>query len=133
LTEPVITINGRALLEPQAKAVRLALYVLRQQIINPMEMGDLLCRFEEMSDLDEGRLTEVVHMLVATPAGDRHQQEKALLAIHKPRRDRILQLAGITPETASARATALAEGYAAQSSLPIDEAAMRLQRAVGEG
>jgi hypothetical protein len=114
LTEPVITINGRTLISAQVKAVRGALLLADGAI-------------DAIYDAD--RLTEVIAMLSA-PTTERAQQERVLSAINKPRRDRILQLAGIAPETASARALALAEGYAAQTGLAVDEASTRLRRAL---
>jgi hypothetical protein len=110
VTEPVVTINGRTLIEPQARAVRMAIEDYRHAALPDTQ----------------DRLDEVLQMM----RSERAQQERVLSTINKPRRDRILQLAGIAPETASARALALAEGYAAQTGLAVDEASTRLRRAL---
>jgi len=137
LTEPFITINGRTLLEVQAKAIRIAVSVLRQQLVNPMEYGDLMCRFDEVPDLDEDRLVEVLQIITG-PArsdsrmaidGDHAAQANSLSTMHSQRVDRILQLAGFVPEQASEVQRSLARGYASAGIAP-DEAAVRLQRAL---
>ena len=137
MTEPFITINGRTLLEVQAKAIRIAVSVLRQQLVNPMEYGDLMCRFDEVEDLDEDRLTEVLQIITG-PArddnrmaidDDRATRANSPSTMHSQRVDRILQLAGFVPEQASEVQRSLARGYARAGIAP-DEAAVRLQRAL---
>lgn len=123
-----ITINGRTLIEPQVQALFIAVSVLRQQILNPVEYGDLMCRFNEVPDLDEDRLAEVSQMLSA-PVNERQAQERVLTEMHRQRVERVLQLAGIVPESAAPRARKLAEGYVLAGARN-DEAAVRLRRAL---
>lgn len=112
----IVIINGRALIEPQIKALRAAL-----------QFADQSGACVEFS-FDPDRLTEVVQMLEAAP-GERAQQEKILTGMHRQRVDRVLQLAGIVPEQAGPKARDLAEGYVLAGTM-VDEAAIRLQRAM---
>lgn len=123
MTEPVITINGRTLIEPQAMAVRVAITSYHAELQDPDHLG---------SDRDGRRLThayrdrlaEVLSIILGTePAGRRAVITPAL----EGRINRILQLSGIIPERATRVQRDLAAGYAS-SGIPVDEAAMRLQR-----
>jgi hypothetical protein len=114
LTEPVITINGRVLIEPQVVAVRAAINYAREGAI------------------DRDRLDEVLQMIVSAPVGSRPQGPGSippLAELSRQRVNRILQLAGIVPEQASRVERDLASGYAS-AGVMVDEAAVRLQRAL---
>lgn len=114
MTGPVITINGRLLIEPQVRALRGALRLADGQI-------------DAIYDAD--RLTEVLQMLEGQ-LSERAQQEKMLTGMQVDRINRILQLAGIVPESATPDARTLAEGYV-RAGCRNDEAAVRLRRALG--
>jgi hypothetical protein len=113
-----VIINGRALIEPQVKALRGALRLADGQI----DAG-----------YDTDRLTEILQMLDASPAAISAsgwpEQEKMMVGLHNQRVNRVLQLAGYEPEKATAEARRLAEGYVT-AGVRNDEAAIRLQRAL---
>lgn len=113
MTSLIITINGRALIEPQVQALRSAIAMAHEGTVLPC---------------DPDRLAEVAQMLSA-PVNESKAQERVLTEMHRKRVDRVLQLAGIVPEDASAKARELAEGYVLAGARN-DEAAVRLQRAL---
>lgn len=110
-----ITINGRALIEPQIQALRSAIAMAHDGAAIPC---------------DPDRLAEVSQMFSA-PVSERKAQERVLTQMHQQRVERALQLAGIVPESASPKARGLAEGYVLAGARN-DEAAVRLQRALEE-
>jgi hypothetical protein len=128
LTEPRITINGRLLTEGQAMAVRVAIAAYHQELQDPDHLG---------TDRDGRRLThayrdrleEVLRFILPAAAS---KEPVRLTEAQRQRANRILQLAGIVPETAAPSAMALAVGYAGQN-IQVDEAAVRLRRAMESG
>jgi hypothetical protein len=133
LTDPVITINGRQLVEGQAIAVRVAITAFHQDCSDPTHLGDDE-HGRRMTEAYRDRLAEVLQIIGLRMSIDlpdeRQQAEKMLSSMHIQRRDRILQLAGIVPERASEGHVRLAGQYAV-SGLPTDEAAVRLRKALG--
>lgn len=129
MSEPVITINGRPLIEAQAMAVRVAILAYHQEMADPLALGDDE-HGKRMTEAYRDRLGEVLSIIAGVVREDRAKQERMLTGMLVQRRDRILQLAGIVPERATAQQTRLADGYAA-AGLPPDEAAVRLMRALG--
>jgi len=125
LTEPVITINGRPLIESQAMAVCVAILAYHQEMADPLALGDDE-HGKRMTGAYRDRLGEVISIMATAPMA---QQEKTLAGMYLQRRDRILQLAGIVPEQATEGQMQLALGYVA-TALPPDEAAVRLMRAL---
>ena len=119
MSEPVITINGRLLTSGQAMAVRVAISSFHQECRDPGHLGD---------DADARRLTEAYR--------DRLTEVLQAITTPKPtppqlgiRAHRILMLAGLVPERATERQRQMAESYAV-TGMAIDEAAMRLKRAL---
>lgn len=126
MTEPLITINGRALAEGQAMAVRVAISEFHLLVQNPDHLGkDEHGR--RMTEAYKDRLDEVMQMLAHATEPAR----RSLTDIQLRRAERILQLAGIVPEQASPKAKALSQSYAI-ADLPVDEAAVRLNKALEE-
>ena len=128
MTEPVITINGRPLIEAQAMAVRVAILAYHQEMADPLALGDDE-HGKRMTEAYRDRLGEVLSIMAGVVREERAQQERMLSNMHQQRRDRILQLAGIVPEQATEQQIRLALGYVA-TALPPDEAAVRLMRAL---
>jgi len=128
LTEPVITINGRPLIESQAMAVRVAIMAYHQEMADPLALGDDE-HGKRMTEAYRDRLGEVLSVMAGFVKEERAKQEKMLTGMLVQRRERILQLAGIVPEVATMQQIRLADGYAA-ANLPPDEAAVRLMRAL---
>jgi hypothetical protein len=121
LTEPVITINGRTLLGPQAMAVRVAITSYHQELQDPDHLGtDRDAR--RLTHAYRDRLDEVLRFILSP-----ERSHQVTVAMHQQRRDRILQLAGIVPEQATPSQRDKAVGLAA-SDMAIDEAASRLQQ-----
>lgn len=126
MSEPVILINGRRLTDGQAMAVRVAITTFHQEMAEPDALGG----DEHGKRMAEGyrdRLTEVLRMLVPPVASASPATEAG--PIMRARTARILQLAGVVPENATAEQRELADGYAI-AELPIDEAAACLMWAM---
>lgn len=127
MTEPVITINGRILIEPQATAVRVAITAYHAELQDPDHLGaDHDGR--RLTHAYRDRLAEVLSIVLGTEPAYRRD---AITPALEGRINRILQLAGIIPEQASQVQKDLAAGYAS-AGVMVDEAAVRLQRAMGK-
>lgn len=129
MTEPIITINGVALIESQAMAVRVAITSFHQKMVYP---GAPLGTSDDDMRLKEAyrdRLTEVVRIM-AQPATARSQNDLVVAKVLTNRAARIMQLAGLVPEQATPQQRHMAETYAITVTA-LDEAAIRFKKAAG--
>lgn len=125
MTEPVITINGRTLVEGQAMAVRVAITAYHQELQDPDHLG-IDRDGRRLTHAYRDRLEEVLSIILGTEPRERRA---AITPALEGRINRILQLAGIVPEQASGVQRDLAAGYAS-AGIMVDEAATRLKRAL---
>jgi hypothetical protein len=130
MTDPLITINGRTLNEPQTKSLMWAVKAFH-------EVAKIMGRSSSDEELrihatNYDRLEEILGILGATPTARAPVRASSISdTINVVRTNRILQLAGFVPEQANAEARALAERFAATTE-PIDVLAMRLRKAAVE-
>lgn len=133
MTEAIVTINGRKLSDPQVAALRAAVTSFYTEMLTPTALGSDEHGLR-MTEAYRDRMSEVLALIAAAPAS----APTALVAplklsdLEERRMMRILSLAGIVPEAATQVQKTIAGGYAVQA-IPVDEAAMRLQRALREG